>query len=779
MKNKGIAEEFAPLSWAYAGGIMLALLLPLLNLPPWFAPPDWGKTMVFRGIVAVLFLFFAWQFLFDSRAQTFIARKRILLPLGAKRIACALSILAGSVAISVAFSVDPIFSLWGDPARSGGFINFLSFILFACAAFLFLSKHTWTAAWAVAIAGGIGVSLIAFFQQFGVFHTFFIWSEVRPPSTIGGSIFLAMYLLLLTFPALSFGIQTKNLTSKTIYFSSAILFLAVIVFIAQARSALLGIGIGFVWFLFAYPDGKKLLKIIALSVIAAAVLVLYTLKTNPSLLEAFPALVRSAAGRMLTLTEGFQADESRISAWKISWNAFLKRPLTGYGPENFAVGFDKTYDPSLPKMAKAPALSQISWWDRAHNMVFDIAVQEGILTLLSYGALFTFIFRGLAQKKREGGSGAIAAHALQASFTAFLAANMFSFDVFSTYLIFFFSVAYALHLTSEHSEHEEEQTAKNGADTSIHTIHSIRKYKYPIFTGILIIVVWSLWKFDILPFTVNTDINRANYFVQKNACEQALRTFDKVLRQEKSFLNTYTRLQYIDALSVCGEQTEGEEKYALIKNGYERFKEAAAFRPTYTRNWILLGKLTNGLADIEKARGDTELAFQLLAESDSYLQKAHALSPKRQEVYVEWIQTEILTEQYEQAKRKSEECLVRNSEFGECWWMKGITELYLQDEKQAENDMNTAVQWGYKAESLISFTQLARAYSMIRDKTKLASTYEKIIEARPRNIQMLSALAVVYRDLRQFDKAREAALKLAEVNPEAKEEVTRFLQTLR
>ncbi len=778
MKNKGLLKYHTPLSWVYAGGIFLILVLPLLNLPPWFAPPDWGKTFVLRIVVSFLFLFFLWQFLFNPQLEKTIAHKLHFQTWSAKTIIYALLFLACSFALATAFSTDPVFSLWGDPTRSGGFVNFLSFILFSFAAFLFLSKHAWNVAWNIAVVTGIGVSLIALFQQFGIFHTFFIWSETRPPSTVGGSIFLAMYLLLLIFPIISFCVRIKYTALKIFYAGTAAFFLAVIFFISQTRSALLGIGIGFFWFLFAYPGKKKLFKITAISSSVAVIVFLYILKIYTPFYETLPPLLRNATGRILTLTEGLQTDESRISAWKISWNAFLARPVTGYGPENFAVGFDKFYDPSLPKMAKVPALSQISWWDRAHNMIFDVAMQEGIFALFAYGVLFVAVFWQLSLIKRAGTSGTFFAHALQSSFAAFLVANMFAFDVFSTYLMFFFLIAFVLRLSFEHEkENVSEQNSIND-HPSIKIFDAIKRYKYAVFPVTLLIAFWVLWKFDILPFLVNTEINRANYYVQKNACSSALRTFDQAFQKEQSFLNTYVRLQYIDALSVCGERIEGEEKYALVKKGYERFKEAVAFRPTYTRNWILLGKLTNGLADIEKSRGNTEMSSRLLAEADSYLQKAHILSPKRQEVYIEWIQTDILAERYGEAKRKSEGCLALNAEFGECWWMKGITELYLQQKEQAEHDIAEAVKWNYKTESLISLTQLARAYSVTGNKSKLTDTYEKLSQIKPNDTQILGTLAWLYRDLKQYGKARETALKLAQVNPETQEEVARFLQTL-
>ena len=44
MKNNSIQNKFY---WAYLVGIFIILALPLLIMPPWFFPPDWGKTIIF------------------------------------------------------------------------------------------------------------------------------------------------------------------------------------------------------------------------------------------------------------------------------------------------------------------------------------------------------------------------------------------------------------------------------------------------------------------------------------------------------------------------------------------------------------------------------------------------------------------------------------------------------------------------------------------------------------------------------------------------------------
>ena len=50
--------------WLYFAGFTIVLALPVLTLPPWFFPPDFGKTIIFRSIVAIIFFLFIFQFFF-------------------------------------------------------------------------------------------------------------------------------------------------------------------------------------------------------------------------------------------------------------------------------------------------------------------------------------------------------------------------------------------------------------------------------------------------------------------------------------------------------------------------------------------------------------------------------------------------------------------------------------------------------------------------------------------------------------------------------------------
>lgn len=111
--------------WVFFVGIILIVFLPLLNLPPLFSPPGFGKAIIFRIIVSILLFLFIAKTLFYPRnplISAVSANKN--LPL------IALGILFLVFLLATIFSQDWHHSLFDTPYRSGGSLNFFFFILF-------------------------------------------------------------------------------------------------------------------------------------------------------------------------------------------------------------------------------------------------------------------------------------------------------------------------------------------------------------------------------------------------------------------------------------------------------------------------------------------------------------------------------------------------------------------------------------------------------------------------------------------------------------------------
>ncbi len=730
MKNNNLKFR-----WLYLVGFFIILALPLLNLQPWFSPPDWGKTIVFRIILSILILIFLREVL--SKKQFAInpfekLRASTSLPFWL------LLSLFGIFFLATIFSQNMHFSLWGNPYRSGGFVNFAFYIIFAILTFLILRKEDWKKIWNFNIVIGILVSTIAIFQQFGIFSNIFIPAATEISSTIGGPIFLGIYLLLLIFLTLSFGLKEKNLKKKIFYFISLFIFIFVIL-LTGSQAAYLGLVFGLFYFLFFYPKKIVLFKILGGVLIILGLFGVYFLKTHPDLSLRKNYIIQNIVQ--------WKIDLSRISSWKISLKALKDKPLLGYGPENYPIAFDKFYDPSLPGLSS-------SWWDRAHNFIFDIGVTAGIPALIIYLSLFGVLFFRLQKKKRKR-SNPIICHGIQATFLAYLAANFFSFDTFSSYLISFLFISFSLALISEDIPEKNFSFNIKGKDL--------------IISLLLFGSIWLIWSFNIRPLQINKEIKIARYQAKNGDYQGALNRMETLLGSH-TFLDHYLRLNYIDIINECLEKSSEPVQELLAQKAIKILKENVKIRPLYTRNWLLLGNYTNVL--IEKGRRDFK------TEANYYFEKANELSPKRQEVFIGWLKTDFLTGDYSKAKEKAQKCINLDPGSMECWWLIGLSNIYLDKIEEAQKNIETASRLGYSVNAEFSLLQLVNVYTDVKNHQELLKIYPKLIAKRSNNPQYHASLAVVYKELGDFENAKKEALIALELMPEAKEQIEEFLKGL-
>lgn len=748
------------LNWVYLTGFFIILALPILIIPPYFFPPDWGKTIVFRSIMAILLFLFAYQFLFR--------KNEILLPNFRKNKSIwVLSALFIVFLLATIFSVDPYFSFWGSPWRGGGFVTFAFYFVFAILTFILFKKEDWKKAWDFSIIIGILVSLVAIIQYHGLFNRIFLSVPDRPPSTMGNPILLAIYLLLLFFLTFSFAIRqssgrAQDKIRKIFYFFSLALFLYTIL-ITGSRATYLGILIGGIYFLLAYPKKLKIIKIAAISLTILAVgVVVYANAINqyPKFLQQ-NKLFNSIISRLLMRP---LLNDSRFYAWAgIDYKILIEKPLLGYGPENFAVGFDKYYDPLVPNIKR-----EGTWWDRAHNILLDIGAQAGIPAIIIYLLLFIVLFWQLHRNrhKTENRNTQIESHAVQATLIGYIVANFFSFDSFGTYIIFFLLIGYSLHLISSGTA-EIENPQKSAI------IRENPWIKKAIIILLFILLVFFLWQYNFVPFQINAKINKARDLANRKYCGQALGLMEKIL-PEHSFLDSYARMEYVEFTKTCNDYFP-ENNLTYTKRGLELIKEAIKIQPFYTRYWIFLGSAATTLAGQEQ---NPETKNNLLKQANNYFNEALQLSPKRQEISIGQTKMEMVAGDYKNAADYSKKCIALNSDLGGCYWYLALSEIYLKNNDGAKKNTQIAIDKGYDVNSRASLSELSDAYGSLLDYKNLIIVYEKLIKINPSFAQYHSSLAFFYKELGEYAKARQEALRVLELSPESKQNVDAFLRTL-
>lgn len=742
--------------WTYLLGFFIILTLPLWAFPPLFFPPEWGKSIAFRMVLSIILLLFIWQItsknqFWRSLIEKYNSQKKTLLILAA---------LFLTLFLSTLFSSDILFSIFASPHRSGGFADFAFYILFSVILFLMVKNNNWKKLWDFLFLIGDLVVAFAIIQYFDLLPKFLIPYEGRPPSTLSSPMLLAIFFILLIFPVLSSIIEEKS-RKKFFYWISFLLF-AFGIFISGSRAAYLGLVIGGFYFLFFYPKKFRRIKIttsIILLLIISAVVCINIFPSSLNFIKNNPKLSLILRQRLSIQAAVQDLAGTRFSAWQIFLKAVAHKPLLGWGPENQQIGFDKYYyyKPSLAALS--------NWWDRAHNIFLDLAVSYGIPFLIIFLLLFGLLFWKLQKNKKANKENKISSHAIQSLFLSYFITLSFGFDSVTTYIILFFIIGYSLYLTEEP---QKTTTFANAGKVSLKWLSVCKKRKFIAFFLFIILFVF-LWKYNVKPLIINAEINKA----EDLECDKKLSAFEKIFNQ-KSFLDSFLRLKYVSNVKGCENYIKNNE-IEYIKKSLDALKYSAKVQPNYTRTWISLGQFNTTLA---AAQTDPEIKNALLKESEDYFKKAQELSPERQEVLIGLTETYFVARDYEKMKEKSEECRALNAGNAQCYWYLGLSEILLNNEKKGEQDIETAKEKGYSYDNQASYSQLAIAYTVNKNYKKLIPIYNSLLVFDEKNIQYHATLAFIYKEIGDYKKAREEALKIIEISPEAKDDVNAFLNTL-
>lgn len=130
--------------------------------------------------------------------------------------------------------------------------------------------------------------------------------------------------------------------------------------------------------------------------------------------------------------------QTRLISWRGAAADFKYHPFFGTGFGNYAIIFDKQFDPAFFNVTKTE-----TYFDRAHNNLIDIASTTGAVGLLAYLSFFiaAFYYLLVEFKKNggrvgpdEGGQKNLEIVILVALFFAYFVQNLAIFDSFTTYI---------------------------------------------------------------------------------------------------------------------------------------------------------------------------------------------------------------------------------------------------------------------------------------------------------------------------------------------------------
>ena len=483
--------------------IGLALLTPLVvmsdPLPRTFFPFVVGKALYARTMIELALL--AWVLLAIRSPAYRLPRSRLAGLVG-------LYLLA--MVLATVVSVSPQRSLWSNYERMMGLFDTAHWLLLiVLVAAMFRSWAQWRVLLNVNLAVGTTMALLGLSERFAfgpVIDTFSFLagpqgaSSARLGITLGNPTYVGAYFLVNSIIAVGMlgysylrprdssapravgrrrrqsrraeadSVVSTEVLLRVFWALAAVLGLTMIL-LSGTRGALFGLTGAVACFAVSYMLWGRL-PLIKYACAGVAVLGL-VLAGGLTLGRDTPAVESLAersvmVDRITRIGPNDASIRGRLDSTRLGLRGVAARPLTGWGPENFTVAYDRYLTPEIVGNAAAS-------FDQAHNKLVEELTTKGAIGFLAYMAIwvygaFVLVRRARAQATHEQLFTLVAGAAL----AGYFAQNLFLFDTPGTIVQFILLVAFVTYLDSPHgaptaqpADPQDEQSDPTGRLASL------------------------------------------------------------------------------------------------------------------------------------------------------------------------------------------------------------------------------------------------------------------------------------------------------------------------
>lgn len=705
-------------------GTYLILLTPLILNRNYFFPYVVPKTIFFRVIVDIIFIAYLLLLVINRR---YLPRFNVL-TIG----------VSAFLVISLLTAVTGINferSFWSTFERMGGILTLLHlFIFFLILTGVFKERKYWERIFAVSIAVGTFLSLSILLSKD---------PTSRGGGSVGNSSFMAAYMLFNVFFALIL-LLAKGWGWR-IYSGITFLIMAFVVFfnpVEETRGAMGAFGGGIFLLVLGYlafSKNKLLMRLAPVILILGVLLALGFTQTEFFKANMFDIKELPGRARALVWGEG-------LEAWK-------EKPLLGWGPENFNVAFTKYFKGEIP-------LTVDIWYDRVHNVVIDSLVSSGVIGLLSYLFIFGAAVWGLLKTctKVAERKNLFFPLGMVVILATYFAQNIWVFDMISTYLMFFLSLAFVSFLINSSNPSPSPELALEPKRFS------------PLLGSFLIILALGLLYFG------NLQPARASQMIIKGLVlepGQAIGFFEKALKTSPmAQLEAPEQLARRATDLLYGSNTDRFllEKAAALSVG--ELEKIIVTNPQDFRFFLLLGRFYNDWYNQGKDPAKLDLADKVLTE-------AIKLSVENQQGYWALAQTRLFQGRNKEAVELLQKAVDMEPRYGPSHWYLALSYKVIGEEKLAGQKVQDAEAAGYNwKNSLNDLKSVIEIYQSLSEDTKLVELYSLAVEKDPNDAKLWAGLAVAQANIQKYPEAKEAAQKAIALNPEFAKELEDFLKSL-
>jgi O-antigen ligase/tetratricopeptide (TPR) repeat protein len=726
------------LKWAAIIGVFLLPFVPLIVTSSMFFPFITGKNFAFRVIVEAIFGVWLALALITPKY-----RPRRSLVLGA------LALFVAVIGIADLQGAYPFKSFWSNYERMDGWVTIAHVLAYTVvAASVITTENLWRVLFKTSLAVSVWMALSGFAQITGLIAIGggAAGLSARVDATFGNPIYLAVYMLFHVFIAAMLWVQSwearrpgKRLTPSLAY-GTVIALDTLVLFLTGTRGTMIGLigGVFASLLLVAFLSRRNILvRRAAVASLAGIIL----------LAGAFWS-VRDAAwvhkvgflSRLATISTEDNTVKARFLNWGMAWEGVKERPILGWGQENYAIVFDKYYDPRM--------YAQEQWFDRVHNIVFDWLVAGGFLGLISYIGIFA---AALWVLWRGSGFSPVERSILTGLLAGYTVHNFFVFDNVTSYILFGTVLAYIVWRTAE-------------------------ARRTPVLSGARIVpgeaAPWAAALGGVLAIALVWSVN-ANAFA---ANKELLRGIAPAKGGAAENLEHFTR-----AISYGSLGTQ-EAREQLVQLATRLPGNAAGVTPDVARAFhdTAVNEMQKQMqASLLDARfplflGILHDVYQEYPEAEAALARAHELSPGKQTILFQQGQTALSQGKYADALATFKQAYELEPSFRDARLLYAIVLIRGGHTTEAEQMLAPLVEAGEAVDQRLALALVeAKQYGAIR------AIWGAHIAAHPDDLQAYVTLAAAYYAAGDRAAAIRTLQTAQKAVPEASAQLEGFIQQIR
>lgn len=658
--------------------------------------------------------------------------------------------------ISSIFGVDFNLSFWGDIERMLGWFHIFHFFLFYLIIItVFREWRDWRNLFIISIAAAVLVCLYGLFKI--------------PYSTIGNTAYVSGYAIFNLYFALILFFrkrgeeksQPQDWLISALYLAAAFIIFLVLR-VTHTRGAYVGLGVSFLLFFILsalYSQNKKVKIYSFLSLAAVAAMV--------ALVFLFPqsGLVKNSSILSTVTQISFKATtfQTRLISWKTAVKDFPNYPILGSGYGNFAVTFDKYFDPKFYSYTPTE-----TYFDRAHNNLVDIASTGGLLSLLTY--LFIFIAAGcyLVKGKKQNKISVNEFILLICLFVAYFIQNLAVFDSLVTYIPLMLSLGYIYWLTNREEEVEFE---KNSALTN-------KELGFLAIAGLISLFV--IYQYNIKPLMMLDGTIKGQMKFAQGDLEAGVEEYKKALSYETgldrdsraTLINTVNSRQN-DLLSIDKEEAKAIADYVISL--------AEANVKLNPLDGMMQMQLAQALNTVALINTDNMSKFYFYSDRAlKAIDESIKTSPGRVTIYFSKAQMHIARNDKDQAIETLKYAFGLNEKYAEAACYLAKVAIYYKEENEGFRALDKCLDLsgsGYLGP--VDLIKVAlNHYSEKKDQPRTLALYERWAQLEPSNARLWVNLSLLYEQAGNKDKAMVAAKKAMTLDPSLKSAAEDFIRKL-